>query len=130
MVCPKCHSGSLSVIPAEIRLYGNGSRTTQSHPPFTLTQEVRVCFDCGYAELSAPPAWLSVGWLHPLRLQSVASRTAVAPLQLRAVSSKNRVKWLVGNLGLDKVRLQLSFLGNRCDLKGLITNVLTAHIQA
>lgn len=62
MVCPKCQSGSLSEIPAEIRLYRNRPRTL-SHPPLTPSPEVLVCLDCGWAEFSIPQSWLSAGWL-------------------------------------------------------------------
>ena len=101
MVCPKCHSGSLSVIPAEIRLYRNSPRTL-SHPPFTPSPDVRVCLDCGYAELSIPQTWLSAGWLHPMRPQSVPNRTAIAPPNVAAGSSGNRVDLSIRNLGLDE----------------------------
>ena len=62
MVCPKCHSESLSQVPAEIRLYRNRPRTL-SHPPLTPSPEVQVCLDCGWAEFAIPEAWLAAGWL-------------------------------------------------------------------
>jgi hypothetical protein len=62
MVCPKCHSESLSLVPAEIRLYRNRPRTL-SHPPLTPSPEVQVCLDCGWAEFSIPQSWLAAGWL-------------------------------------------------------------------
>jgi hypothetical protein len=58
MVCPKCQSESISVIPAEVRLYRNPTRT-MSHPPMTPSPDVRVCLDCGWSEFSIPGAWLS-----------------------------------------------------------------------
>ena|SRR5579862_7182659 len=62
MLCPKCQSGSLSQIPAEIRLYRNRPRTL-SHPPLTPSPEVLVCAECGFAEFLIPQAWLAAGWL-------------------------------------------------------------------
>jgi len=76
MVCPKCQSESISVIPAEVRLYRNPVRT-MSHPPMTPSPDVHVCIDCGWGEFSIPSKWLSAGWLRPLRPQPVAS---VAPI--------------------------------------------------
>ena len=58
MTCPKCQSESISVIPAEVRLYRNPTRT-MSHPPMTPSPEVRVCLDCGWSEFSIPSSWLS-----------------------------------------------------------------------
>jgi hypothetical protein len=74
MVCPKCQSESLSVIPAEVRLYRNTLRT-MSHPPMTPSPDVRVCLDCGWSEFSIPGAWLSAGWLRSLR-KPLASEVA------------------------------------------------------
>ena len=65
MACPKCQSSSLSVIPAEIRLYRNGPRTL-SHPPMNPSPDVLVCLDCGWSEFSIPRSWLSAGWLRPV----------------------------------------------------------------
>lgn len=62
MVCPKCQSGSMSLIPAEIRLYRNAPRTL-SHPPMTPSPDILVCLDCGWSEFSIPRSWLSAGWL-------------------------------------------------------------------
>jgi hypothetical protein len=72
MVCPKCQSESLSVIPAEVRLYRNPMRT-MSHPPMTPSPDVRVGLDCGWSEFFIPVAWLSAGWLRSLRHQPVTS---------------------------------------------------------
>jgi hypothetical protein len=72
MVCPKCQSEFLSVIPAEVRLYRNSVRT-MSHPPMTPSPDVRVCLDCGWSEFSIPGAWLSAGWLQSLRQQPVTT---------------------------------------------------------
>jgi hypothetical protein len=72
MVCPKCQSESLSVIPAEVRLYRNKMRT-MSHPPMSPNPDVRVCLDCGWSEFSIPNAWLSAGWLKSLRQEAVGS---------------------------------------------------------
>jgi hypothetical protein len=67
MVCPKCQSTSLSVIPSEIRLYRNCLRTL-SYPPITPSPEINVCLECGWSEFSIPNSWLSAGWLRA-RLQ-------------------------------------------------------------
>jgi hypothetical protein len=75
MVCPKCKSASLSVVPAEIRLYRNCHRTL-SHPPLTPSPDVTVCLDCGWAEFSVPSSWLSAGWLRVM--QPVAAVTTSA----------------------------------------------------
>jgi hypothetical protein len=66
MVCPKCQSSAVSVIPAEIRLYRNAPRT-MSHPPMTPSPDVHVCVECGWSEFSIPRSWLSAGWLRSLR---------------------------------------------------------------
>jgi hypothetical protein len=78
MICPKCESASLSIVPAEIRLYRNSPRTL-SHPPLTPSPDIRVCLDCGWSEFSIPRSWLSAGWLRPLRPQAVPNRAEVAP---------------------------------------------------
>ena len=78
MVCPKCESASLSIVPAEIRLYRNSPRTL-SHPTLTPSPDIRVCLDCGWSEFSIPRSWLSAGWLRPLRPQAVPNRAEVAP---------------------------------------------------
>ncbi len=66
MMCPKCQSDSISIIPAEIRLYRNGPRTL-SHPPMTPSPDIQVCLDCGWSEFSIPRSWLSAGWLASMR---------------------------------------------------------------
>lgn len=66
MICPKCLSDSVSIIPAEIRLYRNGPRTL-SHPPMNPSPDVRVCVDCGWSEFVIPRSWLAAGWLRPAR---------------------------------------------------------------
>jgi len=78
MVCPKCQSGSVSIVPAEIRLYRNRPRT-MSHPPVSPSPDVRVCLDCGWSEFSIPRTWLSAGWLQSLR--------APAPPEIRAIEA-------------------------------------------
>jgi hypothetical protein len=85
MLCPKCQSSSVSVIPAEIRLYRNCHRTL-SHPPMTPSPDVQVCLDCGWSEFSIPRSWLSAGWLRCLRTQPapVASTIASANVAARA----------------------------------------------
>jgi len=85
MLCPKCQSASLSVIPAEIRLYRNSPRTL-SHPPLTPSPDVRVCLDCGWSEFSIPHSWLSAGWLRPLRPHAVPNRTEIASDAIALVS--------------------------------------------
>ena len=77
MMCPKCQSGSLTLIPAEVRLYRNSGRSL-SHPPMTPSPDVRVCLDCGWSEFSIPGAWLSAGWLKSLRPQPVVNEIAIA----------------------------------------------------
>ena len=62
MVCPKCKSGALSTVAAEIRLYRNAPRT-MSHPPMSPQPDVQICLDCGNAEFMVPEKWLSAGWL-------------------------------------------------------------------
>jgi len=76
MACPKCQSESLSVIPAEVRLYRNTLRTL-SHPPLTPSPDIRVCLDCGWGEFVIPGAWLSAGWLRSLRQQPATNAAAV-----------------------------------------------------
>ena len=76
MVCPKCQSSSVSLVPAEIRLYRNAPRTL-SHPPMSPSPDISVCLDCGWSEFMIPHSWLAAGWLHPLpppekkRLESI-----------------------------------------------------------
>ena len=86
MVCPKCQSGSLSIIPAEIRLYRNSPRTL-SHPPMTPSPDVRVCLDCGWSEFWIPQSWLSAGWLRSLRPQVVLSGSGITPPNVAVVTS-------------------------------------------
>jgi len=76
MACPKCQSESLSIIPAEVRLYRNTLRTL-SHPPLTPSPDIRVCLDCGWGEFVIPGAWLSAGWLRSLRQQPATNAAAV-----------------------------------------------------
>ena len=75
MICPKCQSAALSVVPAEVRLYRNSPRTL-SHPPMTPSPDIRVCLDCGWSEFVIPRAWLSAGWLRSLRPQPVVVEDA------------------------------------------------------
>ena len=86
MICPKCQSGSLSMIPAEIRLYRNRPRTL-SHPPLTPCPDVQVCLDCGWSEFSIPHSWLSAGWLRPLGPQAVPDRAGIAAANVEALAS-------------------------------------------
>ncbi len=78
MVCPKCQSGALSIIPSEIRLYRNNLRTL-SHPPITPSPDVQVCLDCGWSEFSIPLSWLYAGWLRSKRPQTITNKPSVAP---------------------------------------------------
>jgi hypothetical protein len=82
MVCPKCKSGALSTVPAEIRLYRNGPRT-MSHPPFSPQPDVQICLDCGNAEFVIPEKWLSAGWLqgHKKAPVSVAAPTLITEVR-------------------------------------------------
>jgi hypothetical protein len=86
MICPKCQSTSLFIVPAEIRLYRNCHRTL-SHPPMTPSPDVRVCLDCGWSEFSIPRSWLSAGWLRPMRAQSATTTVSTPAL----VSANNAV---------------------------------------
>ena len=74
MVCPKCKSGALSIVPAEIRLYRNAPRTL-SHPPMSPQPDVQICLDCGFSEFLVPEKWLSAGWLQ-------AGRPKTAPVSI------------------------------------------------
>lgn len=76
MVCPKCESDSISVVPAEVRLYRNIPRT-MSHPPMTPSPDIRVCLDCGWSEFFIPSSWLSAGWLRAPRPQLVSASSKV-----------------------------------------------------
>ena len=90
MICPKCQSTSLFVVPAEIRLYRNFHRTL-SHPPMNPSPDVQVCLDCGWSEFSIPPSWLSAGWLRPMRAQTVpvavTSTTSISASSAVALNS-------------------------------------------
>ena len=78
MICPKCQSAAVSLVPAEVRLFRNSPRTL-SHPPMTPSPDIRVCLDCGWSEFVIPGAWLAAGWLRSLRPEPVANETRVAP---------------------------------------------------
>lgn len=81
MMCPKCQSAAVSLVPAEVRLFRNSPRTL-SHPPMTPSPDIRVCLDCGWSEFLIPGAWLSAGWLRSLRPEPVAAErreTRIAP---------------------------------------------------
>jgi len=77
MVCPKCQSTSLSIIPSEIRLYRNCLRTL-SYPPLSPSPDINVCLECGWSEFSIPRSWLSAGWLRA-RLKEAAPGIQPAP---------------------------------------------------
>lgn len=85
MTCPKCQSSTVSIIPAEIRLYRDGPRTL-SHPPVTPSPDIKVCLDCGWSEFSVPRSWLSARWLQSVRSTSAASETVIAASLVPAVS--------------------------------------------
>jgi hypothetical protein len=76
MVCPKCQSSEVSVVPAEIRLYRNFQRSL-SHPPMTPSPDIQVCLDCGWSEFSIPRSWLAAGWVRPLRPKPVTNVTSI-----------------------------------------------------
>jgi hypothetical protein len=86
MVCPKCNSGALAVIPAEVRLFRNVLRTL-SHPPMTPSPDIQVCLDCGWSEFSIPQAWLAAGWLRPLRPQPVQNHARHTQSKVTAIAS-------------------------------------------
>lgn len=79
MVCMKCQSTALALIPAEIRLYRNSPRT-MSHPPMTPSPDILVCLDCGWSEFSIPRSWLSAGWLRAQRPATPGSATKAPPI--------------------------------------------------
>jgi hypothetical protein len=85
MTCPKCQSSSVSIIPAEIRLYRNGPRT-MSHPPLTPSPDVRICVDCGWSEFSVPSSWLSAGWLRTA-LPAVPDGSVIGASLMPAIST-------------------------------------------
>jgi hypothetical protein len=74
MLCPKCQSDALSVIPAEVRLYRNTPRTL-SHPPILPSPDVKVCLDCGWSEFTIPESWIAA-WLKPVREAMMPERAA------------------------------------------------------
>jgi len=76
MVCPKCQSGSVCTIPADIRLYRNSHRTL-SHPPMSPSPDIHVCLDCGWSEFYIPDSWLSAGWLRSARPQAVNAAVSI-----------------------------------------------------
>ena len=86
MVCPKCESGAVTVVPAEVRLFRNVPRTL-SHPPMTPSPDIRVCLDCGWSEFSIPQQWLAAGWLRPLRPQPVQGSQNGFPSNVTAIAS-------------------------------------------
>lgn len=86
MTCPKCQSDSVSIIPAEIRLYRNSPRTL-SHPPLTPSPDVRICLDCGWSEFSVPRSWLSAGWLRSAHQTNAFNGPAIAPPLVPAIST-------------------------------------------
>jgi hypothetical protein len=86
MVCPKCESASISIIPAEIRLYRNSPRTL-SHPPMTPSPDVRVCLDCGWSEFWIPQKWLSAGWLRSARPSVVLTAPGITQPNVAVVTS-------------------------------------------
>jgi len=77
MICPKCQSSAVSLVPAEVRLFRNSPRTL-SHPPMTPSPDIRVCLDCGWSEFVIPQAWLSAGWLRSLRPQPVVNQPEIS----------------------------------------------------
>lgn len=77
MVCPKCQSAALTLVPAEVRLFRNSPRTL-SHPPMTPSPDIRICLDCGWSEFVIPRAWLSAGWLRSLRPQASVTEAEMA----------------------------------------------------
>lgn len=80
VICPKCHSDAVATVPAEIRLYRNSPRTL-SHPPMTPSPDVSVCLDCGWSVFAVPDAWLSAGWLRPLKKQQTATVTSISSVR-------------------------------------------------
>jgi hypothetical protein len=86
VICPKCQSSSIFVVPAEIRLYRNCHRTL-SHPPMTPSPDVRVCLDCGWSEFSIPRSWLAAGWLRPMRAQTAPVSSAVPSVSVSSAKA-------------------------------------------
>ena len=67
MTCKMCQCQSMSVFPADVRFYVNGSRT-MSAPPLNPSPKVKVCLSCGASEFMVPPSWLASGWLRPIEM--------------------------------------------------------------
>jgi len=86
MNCPKCQSASLSLIPAEIRLYRNSHRTL-SHPPLTPSPDIQVCLDCGWSEFLIPRSWLAAGWLRSMRPQSAPAPAPIVATNVAALQA-------------------------------------------
>jgi hypothetical protein len=86
MTCPKCQSNSVSIIPAEIRLYRNGPRT-MSHPPLTPSPDVQICVECGWSEFSVPRSWLSAGWLRSALPAAVPDVSVIGASLMPAIST-------------------------------------------
>ena len=85
MICPKCQSAFLVVIPAEIRLYRNRHRTL-SHPPVTPSPDITVCLDCGWSEFAIPRAWLAGGWLRSMRSEAVPAQATTTSEKVLVLS--------------------------------------------
>lgn len=88
MVCPKCQSSAVSVIPAEVRLYRNTLRTL-SYPPVKPSPDVAVCLDCGWSEFSVPRSWLSAGWLRSRRPQNDSNSNKNRNKDEKAMAARN-----------------------------------------
>jgi hypothetical protein len=80
VICLKCHSEAIAVLPAEIRLYRNKPRSL-SHPPISPHPDVQVCLDCGWSAFSIPHSWFSEDCLRSIRAQ-------IGPEQVGAIRSK------------------------------------------
>jgi hypothetical protein len=85
MTCPKCQSNTVSIIPAEVRLYRDGPRIL-GHPPVTPSPDIKICLDCGWSEFSVPRSWLSAGWLRSVPSASAVSESVLAASLVPAVS--------------------------------------------
>ena len=86
MICPKCQSSALSIVPAEIRLYRNTPRTL-SLPPMNPSPDIQICQDCGWSEFSIPRTWLAAGWLRSARPLPAVSVPALSQPKAVAVST-------------------------------------------
>ena len=86
MVCPKCQSDSVAVVPAEIRLYRNCHRTL-SHPPLSPSPDIRICLDCGWSEFVVPEAWLAKGWLRSIYLSDPSIAVSVVAENMALLAS-------------------------------------------